>query len=43
MGGMQITLDATYAPSRIDDPPGTTRTPLEVVSTLAGSVSLSKK
>ena len=26
MGGMQMTEAATYAPSRTDDPPGTTRT-----------------
>src|SRR3982074_488903 len=27
IGGMQITPDATYAPSRMLDPPGTMRTP----------------
>src|SRR5688572_20475013 len=43
IGGTQITPFATYAPSRIDEPPGTTRTPMAVLIFLSGSVSLSPK
>src|SRR5262245_8983662 len=43
MGGMQITPRPRYAPSRMLDPPGTTRTADQGPSGLSGSVSLSKK
>src|SRR5436190_18090287 len=43
IGGTQMTPFATYAPSRMDDPPGTTRTPIAVVIFFSGSVSLSAK
>ena len=41
IGGMQTTLDATYAPSRIVDPPGTMRTPAATPGFFNGIVSLS--
>ena len=41
IGGMQMTPRARYAPSRTDDPPGTTRTPSAVDTRFSGSVSLS--
>jgi hypothetical protein len=41
IGGMQITPGATYAPSRIDDPPGTMRMPLATPGRFSGIVSLS--
>src|SRR5882762_2586218 len=43
IGGMQMTPGARYAPSRMADPPGTTRTPLAGSIRFIGSVSLSKK
>src|ERR687891_544932 len=43
IGGTQMTPLATYAPSRIDEPPGTTRTPIAALIFLSGSVSLSPK
>src|SRR5437899_189756 len=41
IGGMQTTPDATYAPRRTDDPPGTTRTLSLVVNRRIGYVCLS--
>src|SRR5205823_13395440 len=41
MGGMHITDGATYAPTRAEDPPGTTRTPSITENLRAGKVSLS--
>src|SRR5437016_5162885 len=42
IGGMQTTPGATYAPSRMLDPPGTMRTPSASVVGRTGYVSLSK-
>src|SRR5437764_12462438 len=41
MGGMHITDGATYAPTRAEEPPGTTRTPSITENFGAGKVSLS--
>src|SRR5437764_6945261 len=41
MGGMHITDGATYAPTRAEEPPGTTRTPSITENLRAGKVSLS--
>src|SRR5208282_484962 len=43
IGGMQTTDGATYAPSRIEDPPGTRRTRSVRLRRRAGKVSLSMK
>src|SRR4029079_1640780 len=43
IGGTQITPLPMYAPSRMDEPPGTTRTPILTSIFLRGSVSLSAK
>ena len=42
IGGMQMTPRPRYAPSRTDDPPGTSRTFDAVESDRRGSVSLSR-